>query len=163
METLVREDKEKLIELLRRDTEPRPLVWKGFRALVIGARSVKRLRTGGTKEYVSYKITVPKPIAESLGLEDGSYAGILLARLYWYHYYDYNDPDVQRWFWEKLPSYARAELCILGAVPEHLCKNYRTITVIASEEELKSLGLEPGQPITLRELLERAKGITGRE
>jgi len=35
------------------------------------------------------------------------------------------------------------------ALPQHLCKDYRTIMVIASEEELKQLGLEPGKPATL--------------
>ena len=38
---------------------------------------------------------------------------------------------------------------------QDLCKDYKTITVIASEDELRRLGLDPGQPITLRELREK--------
>ena len=160
METLARGERERLIEELRRGAKPRPLEWRGFRALATAARTVKNLKTGETREYVSYKITIPRELAGELGLEEGAYLGVLAARLRWYHYYDYNDPDVQQWFWTRLPAYAKAELCMLGAAPEQLCKDYRTITVIASEEELRELGLEPGQPVTLRELRERLQART---
>ena len=165
METLARGEKERLIEELLRGAEPRPLEWRGFLARLAATRTRKRLRSGEEKTYTTYKITIPQELAEELGLEEGAYLGVLAARLRWYHYYDYNDPDVQRWFWSRLPAYAKAELCMLGAAPEQLCRDHRAITVIASEEELRRLGLEPGQPVTLGELrglLERAKNLETR-
>ena len=161
MEALARGAEREAEELLR-GAEPRPLRWRGFRAALVATRTRRRLRTGGTGEYVSYRVTIPRRLVEEMGLEEGMDLGVLVAPLKWYHLADYSDTDVQRWFWSMLPPYARAELCALEAAPEQLCRQYRTVTVIASEEELRELRLEPGQPVTLRELLERAQGLAGR-
>ena len=48
-----------------------------------------------------------------------------------------------------MPSEAKA--CSLGRALQDLCRDYRTVTVIASEQELKQLGLDLGQAITLEE------------
>jgi len=163
MEILAREEREKLIEKLLRGAEPQPLNWKGFLARVTAVRTRKKLKSGEEKMYTTYKLVIPSGIARELGLEPGEILGVRVARLKWYHLLDYEDPDVQHWFWrnKKLPPYARAEICQLGIAPEQLCRDYGAITVIASDEELKSLGLEPGQTVTLRELLERAKNQAG--
>ena len=161
MEALAREERERLIEELRRGAKPRPLEWRGFLARVAAVRTRKRLRSGEEKTYTTYKITIPQNMVEELGLEPGAILGAQVARLRWYHLLNYEDPDVQRWLWDRLPAYARAEVCMLGLATEKLCRDYRTITVIASEEELRKLGLEPGQPVTLRELREKLLEKTG--
>ena len=158
MEALQAEQR-RLAEELLRGAKPQPLEWRSFLAPVAATRTRKRLRSGEEKTYTTYKITIPQRIVEELGLEPGSLLGVLVARLKWYHLFNYEDPQVQQWFWRsrRLPAYAKAELCLLEAVPPQLCKDYRTITVVASEQELRRLGLEPGKPITLRELEEKLR------
>ena len=160
MEALAQEQR-RLAEELLKGAEPRPLEWRGFLARVAATRTRKRLRSGEEKTYTTYKITIPQNIVEELGLEPGDILGVMAARPRWYHLFNYHDPDVQQWFWrsKRLPAYAKAEICLLGLAPEQLCRDYRTITVVASEQELKQLGLEPGQTITLKELLERTRSL----
>ena len=162
MEALARRKRKELIEELLRDAEPRPLEWRGFLARLAATRTRKRLSSGEEKTYTTYKITIPQELVEELGLEPGSILGVMVARLKWYHLLNYEDTQVQQRFWrgKRLPPYAKAEMCQLGLAPEQLCRDYRAITVIASEEELKALGLEPGQPVTLEELREKLQART---
>ena len=160
-EVLAAEEKKGLLERLRNEAKPEPLAWRVFLATATRVRMRKRLRSGGEKVYEGYRITIPLDLAKELGLDEDPELVAAIAKPKWYHGIVYEGATEK--LFNQLPAYARAEICLLGLAPKHLCKNYRTVTVIASEEELKSLGLEPGQPITLRELLERAKGITGRE
>ena len=163
MEALQAEERRRLVEELLRGAEPRPLEWRSLLARVTATRTRKRLRSGEEKTYATYKVTIPQELVEELGLEPGGLILLQAARPRWYHLLNYHDPDVQRTIWRSplLPPYARAEICLLGGAPEELCRGYRLLPVIASEEELRELGLEPGQPITLRELLERARSATG--
>ncbi|BES82745.1 hypothetical protein [Pyrodictium abyssi] len=119
----------------------------------------KRLRNGEPREYVVWRATIPREAAEKLGLDPEAGEELLVATLEvpdWPLLLLYHDPQTRR-LWDRLPPEAKAKACSLGHAPEQLCRYYRTITVIAGEEELKRLGLEPGQPITLRELLKRAR------
>ncbi len=122
-------------------------------------RQRKRLRSGATRDYLVWRATIPREAAEKLGLDPDAGEELLAATLEvpdWPLLLLYHTPDTGR-LWDRLPPEAKAKACMLGHAPEHLCRDYRTITVIASEEELKALGLEPGQPVALRELLERAR------
>ena len=122
-------------------------------------RQRKRLRSGEHRDYVVWRATIPREAAEKLGLDPGAGEEILVATLEvpdWPQLLLYHTPDTQR-LWSRLPPEAKAKACSLGHAPQDLCRDYRTITVIASEQELRELGLEPGQPVTLRELLERAR------
>jgi len=123
----------------------------------------KRLRSGEPRDYVVWRATIPREAAEQLGLDPEAGEELLVATLEvpdWPLLLLYHDPQTRR-LWDKLSPEARAKACLLGHAPPQLCQQYRTVTVIASEEELKTLGLEPGKPVTLKELLKRVKNITG--
>ncbi len=154
VETLARG--EGLLERMRREARPEPLRWHVFLATTARTRMRKRLRSGEVKTYEGYRVTIPLELARQLGLDEDPELLVAVAKPKWYHGIVYDDATMR--LLNRLPPYARAEICSLGHAPEQLCRQYRTVTVIASEEELRELGLEPGQPVTLRELLERAKG-----
>jgi len=125
-------------------------------------RQRKKLRSGEPRDYVVWRTTIPREAAEKLGLDPEAGEETLVATLEvpdWPLLLLYHTPDTQR-LWERLPPEAKAKACSLGHAPEELCRGYRLLPVIASEEELHSLGLEPGKPITLKELLERARSQT---
>ena len=160
METLGVEERERLIEQLRREARPEPLKWKMFTAEATRTRMRKRLRSGEVKTYEGYRVTIPLELARILRLDEDPEIIVAIAKPKWYHGMLYTHPAVKQRIWPHLPPYAKAEICQLGHAPQDLCREYRTITLIASEEELKQLGLEPGQPITLREIMERLQART---
>ncbi len=154
METLALE---KLVEELRRAARREPLRWRGFLAEAVRTRMRKRLRSGEEKVYEGYRITIPLDIARELKLDENPELAVLIAPAKWYHGMNYSHPAVRERIWSSLPDYAKAEICMLGSAPDELCRGYRTVIVVASEEELQRLSLEPGQTITLKELLKKAR------
>ena len=152
---------DRLLEELAREAEPKPLnpVW--FLATVGPEKRRKRLSDGTVRTYEGYRLRVPREAVEELGLGDGGTVVAALARPRWYHLIDYREEPLRSRFRQIKKPWVKAEICMLGLAPEELCREYRLVPVIASEEELKRLGLEPGQPVTLRELLERARSLTG--
>lgn len=122
----------------------------------------KKLRSGEERDYVVWRTTIPREAAEELGLDLEADEEVLVATLEvpdWPLLLLYHNPETRR-LWGRLPPEAKAKACQLGHAPQELCKDYKTVTLIASEDELERLGIEPGQTITLKELLERAKNPT---
>jgi len=154
-EVLAREEPEELIEQMRREARPEPLRLHFFLTTATRVRMRKRLRSGEEKTYTGYRVTIPLELAKKLGLDEDPELVVAVARPKWYHGIVYDEATLK--LLHRLPPYAKAEICLLGHAPEEFCRGYRLVPVIASEEELLELGLEPGKPITLKELLERAK------
>ncbi len=134
---------------------PEPLEWVPVVASLGVERRRARLRSGEERVYESYRVRVPKEAVERLGLRDGGTVLMLLARPRWYHLLDYREEPLRSRFREMRRPWVKAEICLLGGAREEDCRDYRIVPVIASEDELKALGLEPGKPVTLRELAER--------
>ena len=151
------EERERLIEELRREARPEPLKWKVFPAEATRTRMRKRLRSGEVRTYEGYRVTIPLEIARELRLDEDPELVVAVAKPKWYHGIIYEGATEK--LFHRLPPHAKAEICLLGLASENLCRDYRTITVIASEKELRELGLEPGKPVTLRELLEKARSL----
>ena len=126
-----------------------------FLAEAVRTRMRKRLRSGETRVYEGYRVTIPLELARELSLDSDPELVVAVAKPRWYHSIVYEDATLK--LFHRLPPYAKAEVCMLGHAPREICKDYRTVTLVASEEEPEKLGLEPGQTITLKELLERAK------
>jgi len=154
-------EKSELEEVLGPVEPPKPLEWVPVIASLGIERKRVRLRSGETRVYESYRVRLPKEIVEKLGLRGESTVLLQVARPRWYHLLDYREEPFRTRFKQIKKPWIKAEICLLGLAPQDLCKDYKTITVIASEQELRELGLEPGKPITLRELLERARSLRG--
>jgi len=146
-----------LEEILGPVEPPRPLEWVPLVASLGVERKRVRLRSGEERVYESYRVRIPKEVVEKLDLRGGATVLLQVARPRWYHLLDYREEPLRSRFRQIRKPWVKAEICLLGGAPEELCRDYRLLPVIASEEELKRLGLEPGQPVALRELLERAK------
>ena len=137
------------------EEEPRPLVWAPLVASLGVERKRVRLRSGEERVYESYRVRIPKEVVERLGLRDGGTVLALLARPRWYHLLDYRVEPLRSRFESIRKPWVKAEICLLGHGPEEACRRYRVVPLIASEEELRQLGLEPGRPVTLQELREK--------
>jgi len=151
-----------LEEVLGPVEPPRPLEWIPVVASLGVERQRKHLRSGEERVYESYRVRIPKEVVEKLGLQGEATVLLQVARPRWYHLLDYREEPLRSRFKQIKKPWIKAEICLLGHAPPELCKDYKTITVIASEEELRELGLKPGKPVTLkelRELLEQAKTI----
>ena len=147
-----------LEEILGPVEPPRPLEWVPLVAGLGVERKRVRLRSGEERVYEGYRVRIPKEVVEKLGLQGEATILLLAARPRWYHLLDYREEPLRSRFREIRKPWVKAEICLLGGAPEELCRGYRLLPVIASEEELRELGLEPGQPVTLRELRERLAG-----
>ena len=150
-----------LEEILGPVEPPRPLEWIPVVASLGVERKRVRLRSGEERVYEGYRVRIPKEVVEKLSLQGEATILLQVARPRWYHLINYKEEPFRSRFKQIKKPWVKAEICLLGGAPEELCRDYRTITVIASEEELRELGLEPGQPITLKELLERVRSATG--
>ncbi|ALL00763.1 hypothetical protein Pyrde_0713 [Pyrodictium delaneyi] len=150
-----------LEEILGPVEPPKPLEWVPLVAALGVERKRVRLRSGEERVYTGYRVRIPKEVVERLGLRGEATILLQAARPRWYHLLDYREEPLRSRFKAIKKPWVKAEICMLGHAPEELCKEYRTVTVIASEEELRRLGLEPGKPVTLRELLERARSVEG--
>jgi len=159
METVAKRTTEKseLEEVLGPVESPRPLEWIPVIASLGIERKRVRLRSGEERVYESYRVRIPKEVVKKLGLQGEATVLLQVARPRWYHLLDYREEPLRTRFKQIRKPWIKAEICMLGLAPQDLCREYRTITVIASEEELRRLGLEPGKPVTLKELLEKAK------
>ncbi len=118
----------------------------------------KKLRTG-EKEYTTHRITIPVEAAKKLGLREGATALIVtLEEARWYHLLDWNNPEVAEELWNKLTREQQLRVCQAGLAPPQLCDNRKPITVLAKPEDMESLGLDPGKPVTLEDIIEAVKG-----
>ncbi len=166
MRQLAREDEREELEEVLGPAEPlEPLEWVPVVASLGVERKRVRLRSGGERVYEGYRVRVPREAVERLGLQDGGTVLMLLARPRWYHLLDYREEPLRSRFREMRRPWVKAEICLMGGAREEDCRDYRIVPVIAGEDELKALGLEPGRPVTLRELVERLREKTrpGRE
>ncbi|NPA04837.1 MAG: AbrB/MazE/SpoVT family DNA-binding domain-containing protein [Crenarchaeota archaeon] len=134
---------------------PRPLKWVPVVASLGVERKRVRLRSGEERVYKSYRVRLPRRVVEELGLREGTVL-LLVAKPRWYHLIDYR-VGVFRERFRALKDWVKAEICMLGGAPEDECRDYRIVPLIASEDELRRLGLRPGEPVTLRELAERLR------
>ena len=148
---------EELREMLGSIEPPEPLEWVPVVASLGLERKRVRLRSGDERVYISYRVQIPKEVVERLGLHEEATVLLQVARPRWYHLINYREEPFRSRFKRIKSPWIKAEICMLGLAPEEFCRQYRAITVIASEEELKRLGLQPGQLVTLRELLQRAR------
>ena len=141
-----------LEEILGPVEPPRPLEWIPVVASLGVERKRVKLRSGETRVYESYRVRIPKEVVERLGLRGEATVLLQVARPRWYHLINYKEEPFRSRFRQIKKPWVKAEICLLGGAPEELCRQYRLLPVIASEEELRELGLEPGQPVTLEEL-----------
>ncbi|MCD6300485.1 MAG: hypothetical protein J7L82_00250 [Staphylothermus sp.] len=134
--------------------KPKPLEYVSFLARVKAEKQKKRLKTGEIKEYITYRLTIPREAAEKLRLdpEEDNLLVVRIAKPKWYHLMNYNDKDVAKAIWKKLPTWIKTELCTNKLAPEQLCNQYQTTTLILTQQEIKELDLDPNKPITLKEL-----------
>jgi len=144
-----------LEEILGPVEPPRPLEWIPVVASLGVERKRVKLRSGETRVYEGYRVRIPKEVVEKLGLRGEATVLLQVARPQWYHLLDYREEPLRTRFKQIRRPWIKAEICLLGHAPEELCRDYKLLPVIASEEELRELGLEPGQPVTLRELREK--------
>ncbi len=117
----------------------------------------KKLKTGEEREYIIYRINLPKSLAESLALEEGE--DIILAYITqakWFHIFDWSNPEVLEEVLPRLTERERLELCATLA-PESVCRGEKPHILVADPDKLKSLGLDPEKPITLKDLEEAVK------
>ena len=141
-----------LEEILGPVEPPRPLEWIPVVASLGVERKRVKLRSGETRVYESYRVRIPKEVVERLGLRGEATVLLQVARPRWYHLVNYKEEPFRSRFRQIKKPWVKAEICLLGGAPEELCRQYRLLSVIVSEEELRELGLEPGQPVTLEEL-----------
>lgn len=94
-------------------------VFVGF-LRVRALRQRKKLSSGEEKEYMVYRVTLPKEMVEKLGLEDGDLVLVIAKKPKWYHLLNWNDPEIQEKLWKHLPEEARKELVELGLAPKEL-------------------------------------------
>lgn len=147
----------RLGSVLRRVLGPRRLRWRGFLAYVAGVERRKRLSSGETRVYYSYRATVPRHVAEELGLDpEGDLVLLLAARPRWYHLLNYSEEE-NLGTWRSLPEWARAEACIAGRGPRDECQGYGFVVLVAPRSEFERLGLEPGSTVSLGELARLVK------
>ncbi len=83
-------------------------------------RQRKKLSSGEEKEYMVYRVTLPKEMIEKLGLEDGDLALVIAKKPKWYHLLNWYDPEIQEKLWKHLPEEAKKELVELGLAPKEL-------------------------------------------
>ncbi len=83
-------------------------------------RQRKKLSSGEEKEYMVYKVTLPKEMVEKLGLEDGDLVLVIAKKPKWYHLLNWSDPEIQEKLWKHLPEEAKKELIELGLAPKEL-------------------------------------------
>ncbi|WP_338252713.1 hypothetical protein [Pyrodictium abyssi] len=97
----------------------------------------KRLSSGETRVYYSYRATVPRHVAEELGLDpEGDLVLLLAARPRWYHLLNYNEEE-NLGTWRSLPEWAWAEACIAGRGPRGECRGLRLRGTSGSEERVR--------------------------
>jgi len=147
-----------LADALRRALGPQPLRWARWLAAAKPSRRVKRLSSGETRVYHTWRIVVPSHAAEELGLDpevEDVHLLVLAARLRWYHLLDPAEhPD----HWDSLPDTARAEACLAGLASKNLCGNISFAVVVGPEEELRRHGLTPRATVHVRELAGSRRG-----
>ena len=127
------------------------LITTTFTVLVAPVSLVKTTVRG--REYWRLQLRLPRELAgEILGSRKRGYAVVLIAgatHLHLQHWDDPNDP-----LWKALPEHYKRELELLGLTewsPEE------AILIPATPGELRELGLDPGKPITLKDVVEAAK------
>ncbi len=111
----------------------------------------KKVRVKG-REYIQHYINLPKWLAMKLyemANEDPEAelpVVMLVAPAEWYHGILWEEMPERAW--KTIPEKARKELEALGLSP----KSYKPVYIVATEEEVEELGLDPNKPITLGEL-----------
>ncbi len=111
----------------------------------------KKVRAKG-KEYIQHYINLPKWLAMKLyemAEEDPETelpVVMLVAPAEWYHGILWEEMPERAW--KTIPEKARQELEALGLSREP----QKPVYIVATENEIKELGLDPSKPITLEEL-----------
>ncbi len=111
----------------------------------------KRVKTKG-REYLQHYINLPKWLATRLYEMAGEKPEVelpvvmLIAPAEWYHGILWEEMPERAW--KTIPEKVRRELEALG-----LSRTPRKpVFIVATEEEIRELGLDPNKPITLEEL-----------
>ncbi len=114
----------------------------------------KRARVKG-REYIQHYINLPKWLAMKLYVMAEEDPGaelpvvMLIAPAEWYHGILWEKMPERAW--KTIPEKARKELEALGLSP----KLNKPVYIVADEEEIRGLGLDPSKPITLKDVMER--------
>ena len=140
----------RMAAMLRRLLGPRPLRWAAWLSAAKPTWRRKRLSDGTVKEYPAWRLTIPIHAAEQLGLDPGTGDEMLLvlaARLRWWHLLDHDEEA-----WNQLPEETRAEICLARLRKD--CPETSYAVILGTPEELKQLGLEPGETIHAKKLLQ---------
>lgn len=75
---------------------------------------VHRVRTRRGKDYSVLRMTIPKSVRESVGIEHNEFLFLLAQKAEWYHMIDWDKaPEA----WARLPQQTRAILQYCGLVP----------------------------------------------
>jgi bifunctional DNA-binding transcriptional regulator/antitoxin component of YhaV-PrlF toxin-antitoxin module len=88
-------------------------VLNGVRTFVARISASKTKVNGRT--YEAYRLTVPRDLADAMGLKDGDHALVFLRKARWYHLIDWSD---DRNLMDELPEDARREISIVRAIKE---------------------------------------------
>ncbi len=130
-------------------------------ALILGrpyrltlARVKRQKTTVRGKEYGRLTVSIPREDLEWILRGDKeAYAIAFLARASTINLLNFdttNDP-----LWKALPKEAKIELYYHGLAPQK--PKGRIVLIAAEEDEVRSLGLDPDKPITLKDLVEAAR------
>ncbi len=85
-------------------------------------KSKKRLRDGNSREYITYRATIPKELVEKLELKDGDLMLIIAMKPKWYHLMNWYDQEVREKLAPLLPREVKRELVELGLAPKEILK-----------------------------------------
>ncbi len=111
----------------------------------------KKARVKG-REYIQHYINLPKWLATKLYEVAGEDLDVelpvvmLISPAEWYHGILWEEMPERAW--KTIPEKAKKELEALGLSREP----HKPVYIVATEEEIKELGLDPNKPITLKEI-----------
>ena len=109
----------------------------------------KQKTTVRGKTYYRYVLTLPRPVLEELiSPKDEAPVLAYVARASHLNLLFWEEEDD---LWVGLPLEARTELYYQGRAPEK--PKSRIVFIAAEEDEIRSLGLNPEKPITLKDVV----------
>ena len=143
--------------------EPVEALLMGHRFLltVLSARP-RRVRSKG-REYWQYNIPIPADLARRLLQMAGEEPGTLLPLTIimgpspWYHLINWSAPESDS-LYRRIPNKHRREIEALG-----LRGGGPIVLIPARPEQLRELGLDPEEPVTLDDIVEKIRERVKRE
>ncbi len=135
---------------------------RSYLLLTLSARP-RRVRSKG-HTYYQYTLNIPRSILPELLEKAGAGEGqllpltLILAASPWHHLIDWSQMPPNAW--KDLPERVRRELEALGLSPE---SGEEKVLISAARTQIEQLGLDPGEPITLDDIIEKVREQLARE